>query len=101
MSRPRTIALGVALKGGNDYRLTVRVQNPLLIGGKQVMALQYLANGEVDVRYIGAAANRNSRRHFRSRSPPSSKCIRGPSARDRRHHRRLRAKRRIAYDSFQ
>ena len=53
VSRPRTIAIGVAVTAANDYKLAIRVQNPLLIGGRQVAALHDLAKGEVDLRYIG------------------------------------------------
>ncbi len=54
VSRPRTIALGVAMSASNDYKLAIRVQNPLLVGSKEVIDLQKMAKGEVDLRYIGA-----------------------------------------------
>jgi hypothetical protein len=57
-SRPRTIALGVARASVGDYKLAVRVQSPLLLGGKEVEAISQLAKGEVDVRYIGQVQKR-------------------------------------------
>ena len=45
VSRPRTIAIGVAVAAGNDYKLALRVQNPLLIGGRQVAALHDSGEG--------------------------------------------------------
>jgi hypothetical protein len=53
VSRPRTIAVGVSVASGNDYKLAVRVQHPLLIGSKEVATLRDMAKGEIDVRYIG------------------------------------------------
>jgi hypothetical protein len=57
-SRPRTIALGVAASNVGDYKLAVRVQSPLLVGGREVENISQLAKGEVDVRYIGQVQKR-------------------------------------------
>jgi len=52
-SQPRTIALGVAAAGPGDYKLAVRVQHPLLLGGAELEGIRQMAAGEVDMRYIG------------------------------------------------
>jgi hypothetical protein len=53
-SRPRTIAVGVAPGNANDYKLAVRVQNPLLMDSPEVQSLRDMAKGEADIRFIGA-----------------------------------------------
>src|SRR5882724_8971435 len=49
----RTIALGIARKSKDDYRLAVRLQRPELQNSSQVDAIRKQAKGEVDIRYIG------------------------------------------------
>jgi len=59
--QPRSIALGVAASSNNeDYKLAVRVQNPLLLEGKEVQTIRQMAKGEVDVRYIGQVQKRQA-----------------------------------------
>jgi hypothetical protein len=54
VSRPNTVALGVARSGPRDYRLAVRIQHPLLKGSKVIDDLRTAARGEVDVQYVGS-----------------------------------------------
>jgi len=54
----RTVALGIARKGKNDFRLAVRVQRPELLDSPQVEAIVKKAKGEADVRYIGRLIKR-------------------------------------------
>jgi hypothetical protein len=49
----RTLALGVAPKGTNDFQLAVRLQRPELQNSPMVDQIRRQARGEVDVRYIG------------------------------------------------
>jgi len=52
---PRTIALGIGKgEASGDFRLAVRVQHPLLLKGPEVERIQKLADGDVDIRYVGA-----------------------------------------------
>jgi hypothetical protein len=50
---PRNIALGISAAEGGEYRLAIRVQHPLLLGGEQIEEISKMARGEVDVKYIG------------------------------------------------
>jgi hypothetical protein len=50
---PRNIALGISASNAGQYRLAVRVQNPLLVGGEQIKEISRLARGEIDLKYIG------------------------------------------------
>jgi hypothetical protein len=54
VSRPvRSVVLGVAVHGRNDFRLAVRYQRRELEGGRELAAIRRRARGEADVRYIG------------------------------------------------
>ncbi|SRR5712692_1695431 len=55
---PRTIALGVARKGKDNFHLAVRIQNRALEGSPQLEAITKRAKGETDVRYIGRVVKR-------------------------------------------
>jgi hypothetical protein len=52
--RPKTIAVGILTSEKSDYKLALRVQNPLLVHGKEVETMREMAKGEVDVRFIGS-----------------------------------------------
>ncbi len=54
----RTVALGIATKGKNNFHLAVRVQRPELLDSPQVDAIVKKAKGEADVRYIGRLIKR-------------------------------------------
>lgn len=54
----RTIALGVASHGTQDYRLAVRIQRRALQDGAELARIHELARGEVDVRYVGRIVKR-------------------------------------------
>src|SRR5713101_5810378 len=49
----RSVALGIAHRAGNDYRLAVRIQSRALEGGPEIERIRKAAKGEVDERYIG------------------------------------------------
>lgn len=51
--QPPTIAVGVSIKGEDDYALAVRIQKRGLENSKEVEAIRKEAKGEVDVRYVG------------------------------------------------
>jgi hypothetical protein len=59
-SQPRTIALGVARATGGEYRLAVRVQNLPLLEGEEMAAIRHIANGEIDIKYIGQVQKRQA-----------------------------------------
>ena len=48
-----SLALGLALKKGNQYHLAVRCQREELMDGKEVQQIRKKAKNEVDVRFIG------------------------------------------------
>ena len=50
---PRTVALGVARRTKNDYRLAIRIQRRSLERSPQIEAIRRKAKNEVDIRYIG------------------------------------------------
>lgn len=60
-STHRTLALGIARNGTNDFQLAVRIQRPELQNSAQLDAIRSQANGEVDVRYIGRLIKRARR----------------------------------------
>jgi hypothetical protein len=66
----RSIALGVAKQGEEDYLLAIRIQHPMLIGSDEVAALQKMAAGEADVRYVGAIRSQQSPAWLRSECRP-------------------------------
>jgi|SRR5579883_585050 len=49
----RSIALGIAPRGKNDFRLAVRYQRRELEDSKELETIKRRAKGEADVRYIG------------------------------------------------
>jgi hypothetical protein len=53
-----SLALGVALQKGNQYRLAVRCQRAELMDGKDVQLIRKQAKNEVDVRFIGRLRKR-------------------------------------------
>ncbi|MFN0016701.1 MAG: hypothetical protein ACKVP0_00495 [Pirellulaceae bacterium] len=53
-----SLALGVALKKGNQYHLAVRCQRAELMDGKEVQQIRKQAKNEVDVRFIGRLRKR-------------------------------------------
>jgi hypothetical protein len=54
VNRPlRSIALGVAIHGPNDFRLAVRYQRRELEQSRELDTIRKRAKGEADVRYIG------------------------------------------------
>jgi hypothetical protein len=54
VNRPlRSIALGVAVRGANDFRLAVRYQRRELEQSRELETIRKRAKGEADVRYIG------------------------------------------------
>ncbi|MDB5290488.1 MAG: hypothetical protein JWL69_1729 [Phycisphaerales bacterium] len=57
----RTLALGIARKGTDDFQLAVRIQRPELQSSAQLDAIRSQAKGEVDVRYIGRLIKRARR----------------------------------------
>lgn len=65
----RTIALGIAPSGKQDYRLAVRVQRRALEHGPELSRIQALAKGEVDVRYIGRVVKRATAWHQKRNRP--------------------------------
>src|ERR1039458_303938 len=50
---PRSLAVGIAPKGKEGFRLAVRVQNRAMENSPEVELIRKQAKGEVDVRYIG------------------------------------------------
>jgi hypothetical protein len=63
----RAVALGVAPRGRNDFRLAVRVQSRAIETGGELDAIRARARGEVDVRYVGRVVKRakNMRKRHR------------------------------------
>lgn len=57
----RSLALGVAWGGPQDYRLAVRLQRASLVGSRVVEELTRQARGEVDVRMVGRVDKRARR----------------------------------------
>lgn len=49
----RTLALGIARKGPDNYQLAVRLQRPELQNSPELDAIRRQSKGEVDIRYIG------------------------------------------------
>ena len=65
----RTIALGVAPRARNDFRLAVRVQRRAMEQSRELETIQRQASGEVDVRYVGQVVKRALRWHMRRNRP--------------------------------
>jgi len=65
----RTIALGVAPRARNDFRLAVRIQRRAMEQSREVEAIQRQARGEVDVRYVGQVVKRALSWHVRRNRP--------------------------------
>jgi hypothetical protein len=57
---PRSVALGVAPKGNNDFRLAVRVQKRAFEASAEVELIKKQARGEADVRYVGQVSKRSA-----------------------------------------
>jgi hypothetical protein len=55
---PRTVALGVAPKGKNDFQLAVRVQKRAFEASREVELIRKQAKDEVNVRYVGRVSKR-------------------------------------------
>lgn len=66
---PRTVALGIARVGRNDYRLAVRIQRRSLVGTAEIENIRRRARGEVDVRYVGRITKRAVIPNQRRRRP--------------------------------
>jgi hypothetical protein len=60
--------LGVSLKGRNEYRLAVRLQDHALERSALIAEISARAKGEVDVRYVGSIRARSA--WYRSRQRP-------------------------------
>ena len=65
----RTIALGVAPRARNDFRLAVRVQRRAMEQSRELATIQRHARGEVDVRYVGQVVKRALGWHVRRNRP--------------------------------
>ncbi|HMH49116.1 MAG TPA: hypothetical protein VK548_02710, partial [Candidatus Acidoferrum sp.] len=65
----RTIALGVAPRARNDFRLAVRVQRRAMEQSRELETIQRQARGEVDVRYVGQVVKRAVPWHLRRNRP--------------------------------
>lgn len=65
----RTIALGVAPRARNDFRLAVRVQRRAMEQSRELEAIQRQAHDEVDIRYVGQVVKRALPWHLRRNRP--------------------------------
>ena len=63
----RAVALGVAPRGRNDYKLAVRVQSRAIETGGELATIVRRARGEVDVRYVGRVVKRAKNMRARHR----------------------------------
>jgi len=66
---PESIALGIAPRLKNDFRLAVRVQQRILENSEQIDAIRRHARGEVDIRYVGRIAKRARPWHQKRNRP--------------------------------
>jgi hypothetical protein len=79
----RTIALGVARRGPNDFRLAVRIQRREMESGPELDLIRRKAKNEMEVRYVGRLVKRAEPR---PKTPVRASAV--PSHRKR--HRPLR-----------